>query len=264
MSVGRARVAGELQPPRSGPGAPVLVVEHLAAGYRGVPAIEDVTFGLAAGARVGLIGPNGGGKTTLFRAILGELEPMAGSIRTSVPAAYVPQVQRSRLEYPVTALDVALMGTLPRLPWWRRPGRAEKARARRELGAVGLGDLGDASFGALSGGQQQRVLVARALVQDARLLLLDEPFTGVDQTNTGRLLDLFDQLASGGRTLLIATHDIDQTHAWDLVLCLNRRQVAFGPPEPTLTEDVLRATFPGAIVVHQHQGHEGGEREGRG
>ena len=81
--------------------------------------------------------------------------------------------------------------------------------------------------------------------------------SGVDQTNTERLLELFDVLASEGRTLLIATHDVDQTHAWDLVLCLNRRQVAFGPPEPTLTEDVLRATFPGAIVVHQHQGHEG-------
>jgi len=236
---------------------PVLVVQGLAAGYGGIRAVEGVEVSLAAGDRVGLIGPNGGGKTTLFRAILGELEPMAGSVETLVPAAYVPQVQRSRLDYPVTALDVALMGSLPRLPWWRRPGRAEKARAHRELAAVGLAELADASFGALSGGQQQRVLIARALVQDARLLLLDEPFTGVDQTNTDRLLELFDVLASEGRTLLIATHDVDQTHAWDLVLCLNRRQVAFGPPEPTLTEDVLRATFPGAIVVHQHQGHEG-------
>jgi ABC-type Mn2+/Zn2+ transport system ATPase subunit len=180
---------------------------------------------------------------------------MAGSVTVGVRAAYVPQVQRSRLDYPVTALDVALMGALPALPWWRRPGRADRARALDELRAVGLGDRADASFGELSGGQQQRVLIARALVQDARLLLLDEPFTGVDQTSTGLLLALFDQLASRGRTLLIATHDIDQTHAWDLVLCLNHRQIAFGPPEPTLSEDVLRATFPGAIVVHQHQGH---------
>src|SRR5207302_7777368 len=180
-------------------------------------------------------------------AILGELPAMAGSIRVAVRAAYVPQVQRSRLDYPVTALDVALMGTLPRLPWWRRPGRRARSGALDALLAVGLADRAGASFGELSGGQQQRVLIARALVQDARLLLLDEPFTGVDQTSTGLLLDLFDALAADGRTLLIATHDIDQTHAWDLVLCLNHRQIAFGPPEPTLSEDVLRETFPGAI-----------------
>jgi ABC-type Mn2+/Zn2+ transport system ATPase subunit len=234
---------------------PVLVVDGMAAGYGPDPAITGVTFSLGAGERAGLIGPNGGGKTTLFRAILGELAPMAGTIHCAVRAAYVPQVQRSRLDYPVTALDVALMGTLPRLPWWRRPGRPERARALEELAEVALADRADASFGALSGGQQQRVLIARALVQDARLLLLDEPFTGVDQASTELLLELFDRLAARGRTLLIATHDLDQTHAWDLVLCLNHRQVAFGPPEPTLTEDVLRRTFPGAIVVHQHQGH---------
>ena len=254
MSTGTTPLAGPARVLEDG-GRPVLVAEHLAAGYGSEPAISDVTFTLARGERVGLIGPNGGGKTTLFRAILGELEPMTGTIRRSVRAAYVPQVQRSRLDYPVTALDVAIMGTLPRLPWWRRPGRTERARALRELASVGLGDRADASFGALSGGQQQRVLIARALVQDARLLLLDEPFTGVDQSSTEVLLELFDRLAADGRTLLIATHDLDQTHAWDLVLCLNHRQVAFGPPEATLTEDVLRQTFPGAIVVHQHQGH---------
>ena len=233
----------------------ILATRDLSAGYGTIPAITDVSFDLRGGDRVGLIGPNGGGKTTLFRAILGELPAMAGSIRVAVRAAYVPQVQRSRLDYPVTALDVALMGTLPRLPWWRRPGRRERSGALDALLAVGLADRAGASFGELSGGQQQRVLIARALVQDARLLLLDEPFTGVDQTSTGLLLDLFDALAADGRTLLIATHDIDQTHAWDLVLCLNHRQIAFGPPEPTLSEDVLRETFPGAIVVHQHQGH---------
>jgi ABC-type Mn2+/Zn2+ transport system ATPase subunit len=258
----RAPSAGQLAPRPADAGTIVLRAEGLAAGYDGVPALLDVTFVLRPGERVGLIGPNGGGKTTLFRAILGELDPVAGSVRASVPTAYVPQIQRSRLDYPVTALDVAVMGTLPRLPWWRRPGRGERARAHRELDAVGLAGLADASFGSLSGGQQQRVLIARALVQDARLLLLDEPFTGVDQASTDRLLELFERLAADGRTLLIATHDIDQTHAWDLVLCLNHRQVAFGPPEPTLSEDVLRATFPGAIVVHQHQGHErAGEEE---
>jgi ABC-type Mn2+/Zn2+ transport system ATPase subunit len=239
----------------------LLAASDLAVGYGGHPVLSSVTFELDVGRRVGLVGPNGGGKTTLFRAILGELPPLHGSVRVSARVGYVPQIQRSRLDYPVSALDVALMGSLSRLPWWRRPGRTERARAGRELRAVGMEQLADAPFGELSGGQQQRVLIARALVQDARLLLLDEPFTGVDEPNTGRLLELFDRLAAEGRGLLIATHDVDQTHAWDLVLCLNGRQIGFGPPEETLTEDVLRRTFPGAIVVHQHQGHDPREEE---
>jgi ABC-type Mn2+/Zn2+ transport system ATPase subunit len=241
----------------------LLETRDLSVGYGGRPVLDGVTFDLLTTQRVGLVGPNGGGKTTLFRAVLGELAPLAGAVRAFARTAYVPQVQRSRLDYPVSALDVALMGTLSRLSWWRRPGRGERARARRELRAVGLDELADAPFGELSGGQQQRVLIARALVQDARLLLLDEPFTGVDPTNTERLLDLIDALAADGRALLIATHDVDQTHAWDLVLCLNHHQIAFGPPEETLTEDILRRTFPGAIVVHQHQGHDPDEEETR-
>ena len=223
-------------------------VAGLAAGYGRRLALEGVAFRVRAGERVAVLGPNGGGKTTLFRALLGELPRRRGAIELAGRPAYVPQTERSRLDFPVSALDVALMGTIARLPWWRRPGRAERRQGLHALDMVGLRELAGESYGALSGGQRQRVLVARALVQDAGLLLLDEPFTGMDAGSAERLTALLDALAAEGRGVLIATHDVEQALAWDLVLCLNRRQVAFGPPEATLTRAVLEATYGAAIV----------------
>jgi ABC-type Mn2+/Zn2+ transport system ATPase subunit len=228
---------------------PLLVVEGLAAAYGGPIVLEDVSFAVAAGERVAVLGPNGGGKSTLFRVLLGELEPRRGSVRARGALGYVPQTERSRLEYPVDALDVALMGTLSRVPWWRRVGHAERRRALAALERVGLAPLARQPFGELSGGQRQRVLVARALVQDTPLLLLDEPFTGVDRPSEELLARLLDELAREGRAILIATHDVEQAGVWDRVLCLNRRQIAFGPPHETLTRDVLEATYGGAIVT---------------
>jgi ABC-type Mn2+/Zn2+ transport system ATPase subunit len=211
--------------------------------------LEDVTFAVRGGERAAVLGPNGGGKSTLFRVLLGELAPVAGSVAVGARCGSVPQTERSRLDYPVTALDVALMGTLPLREWWRRPGRAERRAAQDALAAVGLADRARESFGELSGGQRQRVLVARALVQDARVLLLDEPYSGLDAPAAQRLTDVLDELAAEGRAVLVATHDVEQARAWDLVLCLNRRQVAFGPPEETLTVPVLEATYGGSIVA---------------
>jgi ABC-type Mn2+/Zn2+ transport system ATPase subunit len=162
------------------------------------------------------------------------------------------------------------MGALSRIPWWRPAGRRERDVAFRALARVGLRDLADRRFGELSGGQRQRVLVARALVQEARILLLDEPFTGVDQPS-GELLELLlDELAAEGCGILIATHDVDQTRRWDSVLCLNRQQIAFGPPDEVLTREVLERTYGGSIVTidsadgtemailppHHHDPHE--------
>ncbi len=242
-------------------------VEGLAVGYGGPAVLADVSFALHRGETVGVLGPNGGGKSTLFRALLGELRPSAGSVAVAARIGFVPQTERSRLDYPVSALDVALMGTLSRVPWWRPLGRAERRRGFDALDRVGLAPLADAAFGELSGGQRQRVLVARALVQDGPLLLLDEPFSGVDQPSEEVLTALFAALAAEGRGLMIATHDLEQALSWDLVLCLNRRQVAFGPPAETLTREVCEATYGGAIVAlpgntqgllpphhHQHAG----------
>ena len=220
----------------------------LSAGYGGVAAIEDVSFRVCPGERVALLGPNGGGKTTLLRSITGEAERISGSLLVSAPYATVPQTERSRLDYPVSALDVSLMGSLARLRWWRQPGRRERAAALQALERVGMGQLAGSTIGELSAGQRQRVLIARGLVQEARLLLLDEPFTGLDASSSDRLETLIGELASEERGILIATHDLEQARRWDLVVCLNGRQIAFGPPGEVLDLAVLEATYGGAIV----------------
>jgi ABC-type Mn2+/Zn2+ transport system ATPase subunit len=222
-------------------------LEGVSANYGGPPALEDVTFTVHAGERIGVLGPNGGGKSTLFKVMLGVL-PAQGIVRVDAPCGFVPQGDRSRLDYPVSALDVVLMGTLGRLEWWRRPGRGDRRRALDALELLGLGDLAQRTFGELSGGQRQRVLIARALMQEAKLVLLDEPFSGIDAGSAARVTAVIDQLAERGHGLMIATHDIEQARAWGLVLCLNRRQVAFGPAETTLTRRVLEETHGAALV----------------
>jgi ABC-type Mn2+/Zn2+ transport system ATPase subunit len=230
------------------PAKPLIETQDLAVGYDGKPAISAVSFSLAPGERMALLGPNGGGKTTLLRALLGELRPLAGELRVGARCATVPQTERSQLDYPVSALDVATMGALSRLPWWRRPGGREREAAARALSQVGLDDLAGETFGKLSGGQRQRVLIARSLVQEARILLLDEPFSGLDRPSAEALEALIDALAGEGRAVMIATHDLEQARRWDNVLCLNRTQVAVGPPEGVLDLPVLEATYGGAIV----------------
>jgi ABC-type Mn2+/Zn2+ transport system ATPase subunit len=181
--------------------------------------------------------------------LLGELTQSAGKISGTRRFGYVPQTERSRLDYPVTALDVALMGTLTSGRWWLPVRRRDRQHGLAALERVGLGKQADTMFGELSGGQRQRVLAARALVQDADVLLLDEPFSGVDVTSADLLTSLLDELAAEGRGLLIATHDLEQAAGWDRVLCLNGRGIAFGVPEEVLTLDVLEQTYGGAIVT---------------
>lgn len=229
--------------------AALIEAKGLATGYDGAVAISGVELSLGGGQTLALLGPNGGGKTTLLRALLGELPPLAGTLSVTARCGTVPQTERSRLDYPVSALDVATMGTLPRLPWWRRPGRREREAAAAALDRVGLRALAEQTYGRLSGGQRQRVLIARALVQEAGVLLLDEPFSGLDRPSSEGLEALIEELAAEDRGIVIATHDLEQARACDLVLCINKRQVACGQPDQVLDDlGVLEATYGGAIV----------------
>jgi ABC-type Mn2+/Zn2+ transport system ATPase subunit len=243
-----------------------VAVSGLSGGYvSGRDALRDIDFAAEPGRIVGVLGPNGGGKTTLFRALLDELPIRRGEVALAGRPAYVPQTERARLDFPVSAFDVVLMGAFARTPWFRRVARHDRDAADAALARVGLDDQAGASFGALSGGQRQRVLIARALLQQAPVLLLDEPLSGVDGVSAARIESLFRELRGEGRTLLVATHDVQQARRWDAVLCLHGRQVAFGAPGEVLTTAVLQATYGAELIVladgeHavaiDHHGHE--------
>ena len=226
-----------------------VTVEQLAAGYGSVPVLAHVSLAAHPGQSVCVLGPNGGGKTTLFRVLLGELEPTSGRVELSGRPAYMAQTERTRLDFPVTALDVTLMGTLAAGRWWLPPRRAERHASAAALERVGLADAAGTRFGELSGGQRQRALLARALVQDAQVLLLDEPLSGVDPASATLIASVFDELRAEGRTLLVASHDVESARSFDLVICLNRRQVAFGAPTETLTRATLQATYGHELIV---------------
>jgi ABC-type Mn2+/Zn2+ transport system ATPase subunit len=245
----------------------IVSTQDLRGGYvRGADVLGGVTFAVEPGEIAAVLGPNGGGKTTLFRALLGELPYRSGDVQLAGRPAYVPQTEGARLDFPVTAHDVALMGAYGRTPWFKRVARADRARADEALARVGLADRAHHRFGALSGGQRQRVLIARALVQDARVLLLDEPLSGVDHPSAVQIERVFGELRAAGCALLVATHDVAQARVWPRVLCLNHGQVAFGDPASVLTTDVLRATYGDELVIldgsgqavtvsHHHHGH---------
>jgi len=237
--------------------APVLEYRQATIAYDRVPVVEEVDGAVAAGSSVALIGPNGAGKSTLIKATLGLVPVVSGSIRVLGRApsaarrevAYVPQADTLDAEFPVSAGQVVLMGRYRRIGWVRGPGRADRAIAAQALAAVGLGDRAAARFGTLSGGQRQRVLLARAIAQEPRLLLLDEPFNGVDATSQELLLAALTELRRGGAAVVMATHDLALAHlACDEVCLLNHHQIGFGPTDATLTPELLRATYGGQAL----------------
>jgi len=227
----------------------LIEVDDLEAGYApGKPVVNDLSFSIPAGRKVAVLGPNGGGKTTLFRALLGEVPHRAGSVDVRARIAYVPQTERSRLDFPVSALDVVRMGTYASTPWYRPGGRAARIVAIEALARVGLEAESPRRFGELSGGQRQRVLVARALAQRARIILLDEPLSGVDQPSSDRIMELLDELRDAGNAIVVSTHDITQARGFDAVLCINGDQISYGPPEE-LTPELLALTYGSELIT---------------
>lgn len=240
------------------PGVAALRLHSAAASFGRTRVLEGVTGSVVLGGAVALIGPNGAGKTTLIRAILGLVPLSSGSISvlgtTPVKArgrvAYVPQADVLDTEFPITVLQVVLMGRYRKIGWLRRPGPKDKAIARAALARVGLANRADDRFGILSGGQRQRVLLARAVAQEAELLLLDEPFNGVDSTTTDLLIEVLAELRAEGVAVVMSTHDLSVAHlACDDACLLNRKQIAFGPIDEALTAELLRETYGGGAVV---------------
>jgi manganese/zinc/iron transport system ATP- binding protein len=228
-------------------------VARLGVAFDGRPALADISFEVPAGPLVGILGPNGAGKTTLLRALLGEL-PHSGRAELHGRPGYVPQHTASHEGFPIDALGVVLMGRYPRLGWLRRPGRADREHALALLDRVGLREHARRQFAELSGGQRQRVLVARALAQEGDVLLLDEPFTGVDAVSHETLLAVLRELAADGRTVVMTTHDVGEAaRVCDRLLILDRELVAEGATADVFTPETLRRAY-GAQVLELGDG----------
>jgi ABC-type Mn2+/Zn2+ transport system ATPase subunit len=232
----------------------LLTARGLTVRYGRHVALDDVSFAVPPGEVVAVVGPNGAGKTTLFRTVLGAVAPTLGAVEHGGAPAYVPQSDAEQLHYPLTALDVALMGGYRRRAWWQPLGRKLREEAHAQLERVGLGSRAHVQFGELSGGQRQRVLLARALLSQRQLLLLDEPLNGVDATTQEVVVDLLEQLRREGRSILVSTHDLTLARRISTrMLFLNRRVVAYGPTSEAFTAEVLRQTFAGSLLVVEPQ-----------
>nr|WP_324609633.1 anchored repeat-type ABC transporter ATP-binding subunit [Streptomyces sp. WM6386] len=207
-------------------------------------ALEDASLAVETGELVGLIGPNGAGKTTLLRAALGLVPLASGAVSVASRPGYVPQRHEFAWDFPIDVAGAVLTGRTRAIGWLRRPRQADREAADRALELTGLTGLARRPIGELSGGQRQRVLVARALAAEPRLLLLDEPFTGVDVPTQELLNQLFRQLAAEGRALLMTTHDLAAAaRTCDRVVLINRTVVAEGGPELLAEPDRMLRAF---------------------
>jgi manganese/zinc/iron transport system ATP- binding protein len=244
--------------PRRSPDAPVPAIEvnDLTVAYQEKPVLWDVDLLVPAGVLMAIVGPNGAGKSTLIKAILGLVEPAAGQVLVhGAPyaeqrreVAYVPQRGTVDWDFPTSVLDVVMMGRYGDLGWFRRPRARERKLAMDALAKVEMDDLAHRQISQLSGGQQQRVFLARALVQDARVYLMDEPFQGVDATTERAIVRVLQELREQGNTV-VAVHHALQTvpEYFDEVMILNVRHIAFGPVDEAFTDENLRAAYGGRV-----------------
>ncbi|MFD0895890.1 metal ABC transporter ATP-binding protein [Luteolibacter ambystomatis] len=237
---------------------PALETHDLSVSYRHQPVLYGVDVVVPPGRLVGIIGPNGAGKSTMLKAVMGVVKPSGGRVeifgkpleQSLRRVGYVPQRESVDWDFPVTVADVALMGTYGSLGWFKRPGKAERERARAALEKVGMTPFADRQIGELSGGQQQRVFLARALAQEADLYLMDEPFAGVDAATERAIVELLREMRDRGKTVLVVHHDLHTAERYfDMMMLLNLNLVAFGDTADVFTPELLDKTYGGRLTL---------------
>lgn len=245
-----------------------IEVNDLTVAYRDQPVLWDIDLEVPQGVLMAVVGPNGAGKSTLIKAMLGLVRPAAGRVlihgqpyeEQREVTAYVPQRGSVDWDFPTSVLDVVMMGTYGRIGWFRRPGKRERELARAALVQVGMEEFQHRQISQLSGGQQQRVFLARALVQDAQVYLMDEPFQGVDAKTERAIVDVLQALRSQGRTVVVVHHDLETVREYfEWILLLNVQRIAEGRVEEVFTEENLRQTYGGRVpFLHTGGGAAGG------
>jgi ABC-type Mn2+/Zn2+ transport system ATPase subunit len=234
---------------------PILDVRRLNVLYNGHTALENVAFHLHAGERVAVVGPNGAGKSTLFKVVAGVLQPSSGEVtvygsgpRGHVCIAYIPQRSQVDWKFPVSVADVVMMGRIAKLGLLGWPKKRDWEHVHQALRTVHLDELSNRQIGQLSGGQQQRMFIARALAQEAELMLMDEPLTGLDAPSQADILSLLDELQRQKVTVMVATHDLEQAAQYfDRIMLLNHQLIGFGSPEEVLQPEKLLRAYGGRL-----------------
>ena len=236
----------------------VIEVDHLTVSYQAKPALLDVTISIERDQLVGVIGPNGAGKSTFIKAILGFIKPDVGIVKINGRSAqkakgevaYVPQRGAVDWDFPITVEEVALMGRYQRIPWYTSPSGQDRQAALEALEMVRMQDFAERQIGELSGGQQQRVFLARALAQGSDILLLDEPFAGVDAATERAILDVLERAKQAGKTLVVVHHDLSTAAEYfDRLILIKQRLYAYGPPRLVLREDLLSKVYEGRLRI---------------
>jgi len=235
-----------------------IEVEHLTVSYQARPALLDVSVNIEKDQLVGVIGPNGAGKSTFIKAVLGFIKPDIGSVRINGlsaqkakgQVAYVPQRGAVDWDFPITVQEVALMGRYQKIPWHTSPGPQDRESAMEALKMVRMAEFADRQIGELSGGQQQRVFLARALAQGSSILLLDEPFAGVDAATARAILYVLERAKQSVKTLVVVHHDLTTAAEYfNKLILIKQRMYGYGPPQAVLREDLLSRVYEGRLRI---------------
>jgi len=235
-----------------------IEVSNLTVSYNARPALLDVSISIEKDRLVGVIGPNGAGKSTFIKAILGFVKPDLGTVKikgihaknAKGQVAYVPQRGAVDWDFPITVREVALMGRYQQIAWYNSPGKKDRDAAMQALEMVRMADFAHRQIGELSGGQQQRVFMARALAQGSDILLLDEPFAGVDAATERAILEVLERAKKSGKTLVVVHHDLSTAAEYfDKLLLIKQRLYAYGEPDIVLQEDLLSQVYEGRLKI---------------